>query len=839
MKNVKLSFLLYTLAAAIPAAALSAPLLKSVKASAPAAKKTAAAAPDFYGPLPPPGFAPPAPVRAASLLPAKPAAPVAKASFFSRWLPSWLNKATTTDRAVKPAPALIAPAAPLAPARPGFPSLAAKPSAPALKVADTRLAPKGPVVPPSQLPLKIAAKTSAPASAKIAAALKAVPKATAKAAPKAASVSHSLANRSGKPELLPAHVKAAAAAPQGAAAPIPQAAKRAPASTKLSAERPRFNMPVPAAPSLPAAANLAVPDLQLPAMGTITINRDPLPPIKLGGRNRVELHNFSRSARMILVPSREYGTVRNAEAIAAKYTDALHPKPHQPIRTPYSLHLEKHAKIKNPPAPIQYENKVKRLDALFDGIALSYPKSIQALWDLSQSKGNRVSLQARDALFAGILSERAHWEALSGNLLEDGVQKGLAKEERYLKILFAELENFESVSHIDRVIAQVNPARAALLPAEGDKANYAMARRILLGRANPALSAAEFEGRIKGALLRDRLSLLRAVAKLRLKDDGAEASVATIRRLETEGHEEIRQEARLALARALMQKGEAHNALDLYKNVAKTGKNRLEVLAEQSYAEMKAGLYQESLGKAVGLQSPYFQYGFSPDVHLIEVMSRKSMCDFGGAEAGLQRFVERYGREYTGLQSTLASRGNPKAFYEELIAFHANPEPLRYQRYLLRLAPVMENQKVLNGAQAELAKAAQVGVKKHTPDRPAGWDRFLAAMEKSWKQRGDVLKLDSARNALAEADYMSKRLRSTFGQAELLGLDLATSASRNFNLQSALNFPVRKLASEELEKDKIHWTFEQEIWEDELDYLKMKNPSKCASAGARPVASAE
>lgn len=835
MKNLKASLVLLGFTAAVlPAAALSAVQAKKASA-APAAKQASAAHVDFYGPLPPPGFKP-APVQAAAarVVQAKPAAP---AGFFSRWLP-WLNKTgTNAARVVKPAqPAVQVVKAPA-------PAPSAKPSAPAplaqrapLPLNARKSAPVANTKLPASLPSAVKSFGAMPAKAdKIAKAVpatKAAPHA-AKPTAKAPSLAHALAARTGKPQLLPSSVKAPA---QTAAAPKAAEAKRAPASHGAAAPRPQFNMPVPAAPALPAAASVTVPDLQLPPMGTITINRDPLPPIKLGGRNRAELHNFSRSARLIILPTREYTTVRNAEAIAAKYTDALHPKPHQPIRTPYSLKLEKHAKIKAPPAPIQYENMVKRLDALFDGIALSYPKAIQALWDLSQSRDNAVALRARDSLFAGILSRRAHWEAVSGNLLEESAEKGLDKEARYVKILFEALEDFEAVSHIDRVIAKVNPARAKLVGAEGDKANYAMARRILLGRANPALTADDFEARIKGSLLKDRLQLMRAVAKLRMKDEGA---VANLRRLEAEGHEDIRQEARLALARALLQKGEAHNALDLYKNVAKTGKNRLEVLSEQSYAELKAGLYQESLGKAVGLQSPYFQYGFSPDIHLIEVLSRKSMCDFGGAEEGLHRFVNRYGAELAGLQSTLANRANPKAFYDELIAYHAKAEPMRFQRYLLRLAPVMENQKVLNGARTELTKVGQVGIKKYTPDRPAGWDKFLAAMEKSWNRRGDVLKMESAKNALAEADYMAKRLRSTFGQAELLGLDLATSASRNFNLQSALNFPVRKLAANEVEKDKFHWPFEQEIWEDELDYLKMKNTSKCASAGARPVASAE
>jgi hypothetical protein len=82
---------------------------------------------------------------------------------------------------------------------------------------------------------------------------------------------------------------------------------------------------------------------------------------------------------------------------------------------------------------------------------------------------------------------------------------------------------------------------------------------------------------------------------------------------------------------------------------------------------------------------------------------------------------------------------------------------------------------------------------------------------------------------------MAKRLRHSFSQAELLGLDVSTAAAKDYNLQNALNFPARRPAAQEaLAKDKFHWPFEQEIWEDEIDFLKMKNPSKCASVAKNP-----
>jgi hypothetical protein len=75
-------------------------------------------------------------------------------------------------------------------------------------------------------------------------------------------------------------------------------------------------------------------------------------------------------------------------------------------------------------------------------------------------------------------------------------------------------------------------------------------------------------------------------------------------------------------------------------------------------------------------------------------------------------------------------------------------------------------------------------------------------------------------------------LEQFFSQAELIKLDVATQASEQYNLQSALNFPARKIASVPVPTEKMAWNFKNEIWEDELDYLVAKNPSRCVDRSA-------
>jgi len=349
---------------------------------------------------------------------------------------------------------------------------------------------------------------------------------------------------------------------------------------------------------------------------------------------------------------------------------------------------------------------------------------------------------------------------------------------------------------------------------------------------NPPASL--FVSQIQSRALRDRFQLLSLVGQIRSRQEAIrEKAIANLKALEAEGDPSVRQEARLALARTYLQKGAGPEALALYRNVVKNGRNRLEVLAEQTFAEYISGEYQESLGKSVALQSPYFAYGFVPDVHLVEILSRKAMCDFGGAEAGVKRFAERYGRELASIEETLARKKSTSEYYEELVGYHELEQPLRFQRYMLQLPHVMENQKTMNAALGDLTKLDNLGVKQKIIERPPGWDRFASVMRERWSSRANEMRVSSSEAALREAGYMAKRLRHTFAQIELLDLDISTGASKNYNLQSALNFPARKMPEQAADQNKFRWPYEEEIWEDEIDFMRAKNPSKCAVVAVR------
>lgn len=605
-----------------------------------------------------------------------------------------------------------------------------------------------------------------------------------------------------------------------------RAGSRAPASTVYGPVPPSsfVEEKVEAAPALPSAPNVTVPKVQIPRRERVVLPTRPLPVYDLKGLDRKAVREFARKAREMRMPKREIRPEARGREIAEKYQDALRIVPHKRIRTPVQLTIAKLAKILLPPGPIVFENAVKRIDALFAGLDGKFPSAVQALWELALEKDNAKEFQPRDALFAGLLSRRAGWENAARYLYELAAGLKVDSQERYLRIFWKELDAFDSMAFVEDAVRGTDLKKVRQVLPEGDKANFVLAR----------MKDSHFaESRIASKALRQRLLLLRSLAELRDPKAGKSAATDRLRELEATGEEPVRQEARLALARYLLQQGATQESLGLYEALTKDGRNRLEVMTEQAYAEYRAGRHQESLGKTLGLQSPYFQYGFAPDIHLIEVLNRKRMCDFGGAELGLRRFSERYMRELAALDELLARKPKAVDFYSELISYFGAEAPFRYQRYLLHLPAVMENQKLLNAAEEEIAKLESLGSRKYGPVRPENWDSFVTALRSNWAERSRRYKLESAKTALAEAEYLAKRLRHNFGQAELLGLDVTTSATKDFHLQSALNFPARRPAQEELAEDRFHWPFEEEVWEDELDHLKVKNPSKCAAVAEK------
>jgi len=322
----------------------------------------------------------------------------------------------------------------------------------------------------------------------------------------------------------------------------------------------------------------------------------------------------------------------------------------------------------------------------------------------------------------------------------------------------------------------------------------------------------------------DRLILLNAVQALQKKEIAVAREKLLL--LLNSPSSLIKNEALLNLARLEMLSGNIETAAEIYKTVSLDNKNKAEVLLEASYADLKSGNHSASLGKAIGLQSSYFSYAFLPNVFFIDAYNRKALCDFGGAEQTINTFFNEYQKEFLALKNI-----KQKNLYKTIIHFVSEKTPFRFQRYLLHLPTIINSQAALNGIGKEQKKIEEFLHNKYsiTPKSPH-WENFLISLKKFQSTQELIWINEFEKNAEKEIFFLTKNLEKQLQDAKLLLLDISSQATTDNTLQSALNYPATKKSEEEKisSMQKVRWSFEQEIWEDELEFLKVKNPSKCA-----------
>ncbi len=547
-----------------------------------------------------------------------------------------------------------------------------------------------------------------------------------------------------------------------------------------------------------------------------SVEKKPAPPAKpefhVDGFRGKRLWRFSKNARAMRLPTRTYSTEVRAAAVSEKYKAALTPTPYRTLRTKFQLAL---TKIKHPPeAPplVSFMIWTKRIDALFGILESEYPTAVAVLWNLSESHKNPMKLQARDALFAAEGATRAGWTNTAEMAIYRATERKIFKEPRYNETLFKNIAEITDDEEARKLLQILPPG--VLKDLKGNRLLYLLGNRAT----------------ITDQTLVDRLDLETALTAL--AKENFSVSVPIFERLAVNALEETRNTALINLARISLRQNNPEKALAYYGEVKRNGINRLDVMLETAFAEYRAGDASGSLGKTVALESPYFQYGFAPDAFLLEALSRKALCDFGGAETAFQRFHLIYDEELAELRSYLSKKRN---LYGSLIEAYYSPEPKRFERYLLHLPVVARRQAFIYSVNQETKTLAKIGQKKFDPQIPEGWPKFIATVQSfhAPKVKNRVAEIESYANA--EMRVMVTRLEKAFSSGDLIQVDIATRATKDFTMQNALNFPISKEVTPEL-NGKILWPYESEVWEDELDDLRIKGDGKCANRNLASVA---
>lgn len=560
------------------------------------------------------------------------------------------------------------------------------------------------------------------------------------------------------------------------------------------------------------------------------------------------MYEFSRQARSYPLPDDPVYTAGRGQEVAQRYAAFFDAVAQNKLFAKADLKLNKIKKVPRDPNFLAAERAENRTLALFNIYDSNYRAAHAALWRLARDPKSPILQQSKDAVFAGIAAMMKERERIAmmafeyaidknlGKIVEDKKRKNRQDENlQYLATLLTHAALLKDSSSLDKLVSKVDSRLLVRLPIRPEldpvvfslaKQKYATSEGVI-ERLQQRLS--------ENSAVTEKMELLEALGHIDSRKH--KKALRMLKKLADSENQEISQNARINLARLLAMFSQYSQALLFYRSLPMEDLTRVNTLMEIAWLEFENQQFDFSLGKSIGLQSKFFAHAFIPEVYMLEAYSRKSVCDFGGAEKAIQAFKKDYSQEIESLRRLVRAKQKDKNFsmfasLKDSFSHDKEGKMLRYERYLLQVPAIASRQNELFAIQQEyrtyrdevLAEAVTED-EQYMKDRKFLLDTFHDYYVKTKSAYLPVMESE----IYEELKYMDSKLIGLFQQVEYLSLDIAASADINQSLQSALNYPVLPEKEEEDMPVTINrWAFaDNEFWEDEIGWLRVTNPSKC------------
>ncbi|MGA2451033.1 MAG: hypothetical protein ABTD50_20415 [Polyangiaceae bacterium] len=122
---------------------------------------------------------------------------------------------------------------------------------------------------------------------------------------------------------------------------------------------------------------------------------------------------------------------------------------------------------------------------------------------------------------------------------------------------------------------------------------------------------------------------------------------------------EVRNQARLALARILYEKKQYEGAWRIYSSIDSPLPLQDVVMVERAWDRVASGDQQRALGLLVGLEAPVFHAIFSPERYLIRGIALRRICQYRAAHLAVRAFRADYGQAIDKIKSRASLRDDP------------------------------------------------------------------------------------------------------------------------------------------------------------------------------------
>lgn len=284
-----------------------------------------------------------------------------------------------------------------------------------------------------------------------------------------------------------------------------------------------------------------------------------------------------------------------------------------------------------------------------------------------------------------------------------------------------------------------------------------------------------------------------------------------------------------------------------YQAIPRNSPRWLDALFEMSWAFLRRGKYEETLGIIHTLRSPYFKNEYYPEVGILQAVSFFERCRYTEVKKIVQDYLTQYRPLVASLNSFLQRNPNDEAMYKALselrnqqeektkvAGLEDDPSEQMFQRILnltFRDKPLQVLFSYIKELEGELAIIQQSS---------QAWQQSAIGLEMAKRLREERVKKIKEAGARARERILKAQteLQGLIGQA--LKIQYETLSAQKERINKAANesggFTMRvkgqenkdrKLISVSVADDFTFWPFQNEYWIDELGYYRYRIKGEC------------
>ena len=255
-----------------------------------------------------------------------------------------------------------------------------------------------------------------------------------------------------------------------------------------------------------------------------------------------------------------------------------------------------------------------------------------------------------------------------------------------------------------------------------------------------------------------------------------------------------------------------------------------EALFRDAWAQFHLGRYDETLGRLLTLDSPYFSgEQFIPEADILKAITYYSVCDYSRVGKIIEDFESNYMPMKTEIEDQLAKYQTEE--YKKLTAdvwrhYFATDTKVETSLNKSFFNRLFRNQELSGIARhLDMMEQERVRISEQNPTwiKDVGDDLLviIAEDEQRYQKRAGKLLLKEMKTQRDNLNYLAN-------QASFIKLDLSEQKIKEYKKRAnvtSMNFEDKFKVNFATSASFIYWPFNGEFWADELGYYKIKHGS--------------